>query len=331
MSSFQICRRGFLGASVAASTLLASSELLARGLADFPAPDQALMVPVEGGRVYVRVNGKLDGPNLPVAMIHGGPGSSHASFLNLLALSDERAVILYDQLDSGLSDRPNDPANWSVARFVDELEAVRRTLGVRRWHVLGQSWGGTVALEYGSRQPASLAGLVLASPLVSTRSWISDASILRSKLDPDVRTMLSQCDPPAPITPACDRAVGVFYENYYTREPRGNAWNAYVAEHPSLRLNQRIYQAMWGSSEFVSTGSLRTYDGEPLLDKLDGKRTLFIAGQYDEARPSTVAEFAERASADFAVIPGSGHALFTDRPEESLGILRPWLAGQDPI
>jgi proline iminopeptidase/L-proline amide hydrolase len=288
------------------------------------------MAPVPGGRVYVRVNGRLDGSRLPVVMIHGGPGGNHAAFLTMLPLADERAVILYDQLDSGLSDRPNDPKNWTVERFTDEVDAVRRALGVPRWHVLGHSWGGTIALEYGARRPEALAGLVLASPLVSTRSWIADADALRAQLPADVQATLRQCDPPAPITPACERATDAFYASFLARLPRPEGYKAYVAAHPALRTNQRLYETMWGSSEFVSTGTLRDYDGEPLLAKLNGPHALFIDGQYDEARPSTLGAFAARvAGAEFAVIPGAGHAFILDRPEEALGILRPWLGRQD--
>lgn len=289
------------------------------------------MAPVPGGRVYVRVNGRLDSPRPPIVMIHGGPGSNHAEFLSMLPLAGERAVILYDQLDSGLSDRPNDPKNWTVERFADEVDAVRRAVGVRRWHVLGHSWGGTVALEYGARRPSALAGLVLASPLVSTRSWIADADALRAQLPAEVQATLRQCDPPAPITQACERATDVFYANFFERLPRPDGYKAYLAAHPALRTNRRLYDRMWGSSEFVSTGTLRDYNGEPLLAKLNGLHTLFIDGQYDEARPSTLAAFAARvAGADFAVIPGAGHAFILDRPEEALGILRPWLQRQDP-
>jgi proline iminopeptidase/L-proline amide hydrolase len=95
-------------------------------------------------------------------------------------------------------------------------------------------------------------------------------------------------------------------------------------------LNARLYETMWGSSEFVSTGTLRNYEGEPLLARLDGARTLFIDGQYDEARPATLGAFAARvAGADFAVVPGAGHGFMMDSPEEAIGILRPWLRRQD--
>ena len=323
-------RRSFIICTSAAATAAISAPLWAGGPASYPPPDRELMVPGPGGRLYVRVNGNPAGPRPPIVMIHGGPGGTHAAFLDALPLADERAVILYDQLDSGRSDHPNNPANWTVQRFTDEVDAVRRALGLRRWHVLGHSWGGTIALEYGARRPPELAGLVLASPLISTRSWIADANALRRQLPPQVQATLNTCDPPRPITFACEQATNVFYMNFNGRVPRSEAYAAYVQAHPELQLNRRLYETMWGSSEFVATGTLRDYNGEPLLAKLDGPHTLFIDGQYDEARPVTLGAFAQRVpGAEFGVVPGAAHGFFRDRPEEALGTLRPWLRRQD--
>jgi proline iminopeptidase/L-proline amide hydrolase len=325
-------RRSFvLGGTVATAAAAFAQPLWAKGPASYPAPTQELMASGPGGKLYVRVNGRLDGPQLPLVMIHGGPGGTHAGFLDALALAEDRAVILYDQLDSGRSDHPGNPANWTVQRFTDEVDAVRRAVGVKRWHVLGHSWGGTIALEYGARRPPELAGLVLASPLVSTRSWITDANALRRRLPAQIQSTLRGCDPPRPVTSACEGATNVFYANFNGREPRSDAMTAYVRNHPELRLNEKLYQTMWGSSEFVATGTLRRYNGESLLGRLDGAHTLFMVGQYDEARPVTAAVFAERvAGAEFAVVPGAAHGFFRDRREEALGILRPWLKQQDP-
>jgi proline iminopeptidase/L-proline amide hydrolase len=332
-------RRAFLSSLAAAAGATIASPLWARGLDSYPPPDRELMAPVPGGRVYVRVNGPLDGPALPLVLIHGGPGGTIAGLMNALALADERAVILYDQLDSGRSDHPNNPANWTVGRFTAEVDAVRRAVGVKRWHVLGHSWGGTIALEYGARRPLELAGLVLASPLISTRSWIADADALRHELPAEVQATLNECDPagPAPVrrsarppAAACDKPTDAFYAEFNRREPPSDALRRFVHTQDGLGFNKRLYEAMWGASEFVSTGSLKAYDGEPLLAKLDGADTLFIAGQYDEARPATVAGFAARVpGSELAIVPGSGHGLLNDRPEETLGILRPWLRTRD--
>lgn len=345
-----IDRRKLLGLCAAAGTTALAAGM-ARGalagaaparLAAFPRPDRELRLQVPGGRVYARINGDLDAALAgaappPIVMVHGGPGGTHSGFLDALALSDERAVILYDQLDSGLSDHPMDPANWTVGRFVDELEAVREGLKIPRWHVLGHSWGGTVALEYGARRSPALASLMLASPLVSTRSWIADANLLRDDLPPMVRDQLTRCDgpPPSPsdkaFLAACDAATDAFYAAFLTREPPSQAHRAYRP--PGDRgFNPVLYKTMWGATEFSATGTLKTYDGEPLLDRLDGPRTLFLVGQYDEARPATTLAFSRRArGSELAVVPGAGHATFTDRPEETTAVLRQWLRRRDAL
>jgi proline iminopeptidase/L-proline amide hydrolase len=288
------------------------------------------MVPVEGGRIYVRVNGPLDGPRPPVLMIHGGPGGNHAVFLNALPLADERAVILYDQLDCGRSDKPNDPANWRVTRFVDEVDAIRRALALPRLHVLGASWGGTIALEYAARRPAGLASAILESPLVSTRSWIADADALRGRLSEATQQTLGACERPSPPpAPACEAATADFYRHFNRRTNLRPEIEPYARALPTP-FNQRLYEAMWGASEFVSTGSLSHYDGEPLLARLDGARTLFLTGQYDESRPSTLAGFTERVfGASFAVIEDAAHSIPNDNPVAWRATLRRWLERHD--
>jgi len=323
-----IDRRGFIAGGIALGAGLALPRpLFARKPDGYPAPDIEKMVPVEGGRVYVRVNGKLDGPRPPIVMLHGGPGGDHEHFMPAVALANERAVVLYDQLDSGQSDRPNDPKNWRVDRFVDEIDLVRKALGIERWHLLGHSWGGTLALEYGARRPAALRGLALASPLISTRSWIADANALRATLPADVQAKIASCD--TGRSRNCDEGVDAFYRAFNGREPAKPAAIQYAGAHPD-GFNPKLYNAMWGPSEFACTGSLKDYDGEPLLARLDGRRTIFMSGQYDEARPVTLASFAARVpGAEFATIPGSAHGIFADRTLETVALIRGWLARQD--
>lgn len=324
-----IDRRTVLGALACLTAMPARADFLTV----YPAPTREAMVPVEGGQIYVRVNGDLAAERPPVVFIHGGPGGTHGYLLEMLPLAADRAVILYDQLDSGRSGQPNNPANWRVARFVDELEAIRRSLGIARWHVVGHSWGGTIALEYGARRPPALAGLGLASPLVATRSWLADANALIRQLPAQTAREIERCIPlPAPQPAACDTATQAFYASFNGRAPDGAAMTAYARTQSGRGFNLRLYQAMWGDSEFVSTGSLQSYDGEPLLAKLDGKRTLFICGQYDEARPATLEAYARRVpGAEYAVVPGGSHGFPIERPEETRALLARWLARQDVL
>ena len=296
----------------------------------YAAPDRELMVPVEGGNVYVRVNGDLDAAP-PVVFLHGGPGGAHNSLASMLGLADERAVILYDQLDSGKSDRPNDPANWRVERFVEGLETIRRTLGIERWHVVGHSWGSAIALEYAAKYPQHVASTVLGGTYINTERWIADANILLEELPQDVQQTIAACETATPPSEEqCSRATSAFYAQFNRREPASEAARAYSREIGGKGFNPVIYNEMWGPSEFRSRGSLKTYDAVPLLAKIDGSRTLFLIGQYDEARIDTVEDYVRMTpGAEFGVVPGAAHGFLTDRPMESEAILRAWLARHD--
>ncbi|WP_235902639.1 proline iminopeptidase-family hydrolase [Sandarakinorhabdus oryzae] len=326
-------RRTFLAAGLAS---LVPARLAAQALPQGAtasgiriAPDREAMVPVQGGRIYVRVNGALDGRKPPILFIHGGPGSSHWGWLNATALADERAVILYDQLDCGRSDRPGDPANWTVERFLSEIEAIRAHFGIARWHLLGGSWGGTLALEYGASRPAALAGLVLQSPLVSTSIWLEDAALLKAGMPDEVRDLLDRCDTQgAAPEAACQAATDAFYAAHVRQTIPPPAITAYRDALPAP-FAAGLYNHMWGRAEFTCTGTLKDYDGRPLLTKLDAARTLFVAGTDDEARPETVARFAETAGAQFVEIPNAAHSIMLDNPATYLAVLRGWMKVMD--
>jgi proline iminopeptidase/L-proline amide hydrolase len=293
------------------------------------APDREEMIAVPGGHAYVRINGDLAGPRPPIVMLHGGPGSSHWYFLNGTALADERAVILYDQLDCGRSDHPADPANWHVPRFVAELEAIRAALHVERWHALGASWGGTVLLEHAATRPASLASAILQSPLVSTALWLRDANRLRARMPAAIRRTLDSCDlPGASDGPGCEAAMNVFYARHVRRFAPTAEIAAYKAAMPRS-FSEDIYRHMWGWAEFSASGTLKDYDGTALLPALEGARTLFVAGEHDEAIPATVEGFARQAGAAFRQVPGAAHSVMNDNPADYVALLRAWMARHD--
>ena len=324
---------------VAGAAALVAGPAFARAGAVLPgirvAPDSEAMVAVPGGRIYVRVNGDLRGAKPPLVMVHGGPGSAHWYYLNATAMADERAIILYDQLDSGRSDAPGDPANWQIPRFLDEIDAIRAHFGIARWHVMGGSWGGTVALEHGARQfsaaPEVLASLILQSPLVSTPLWLRDAATLKAGMPPKIRELLDRCDVPGAVPLAqCNAATDAFYARHVHLSEPAPAIAAYKAALPRS-FSADIYNHMWGRAEFTATGTLKDYDGTPLLQKLVGGRTLFVAGEHDEAIPATVAGFARAVpgGATFREIPDAAHSVMNDNPAAYLAVLRPWLVAHD--
>jgi proline iminopeptidase/L-proline amide hydrolase len=316
-------RRAALGGLAAAA--LMPEALAARTLAPPYPADATLRVPAPGGTLFARINGRLDSGRPPLIMAHGGPGGCHAAFLPALALAADRAVILYDQLDCGHSDKPGDAANWVPARFAAEVEAVRAAFGLSRYHLLGASWGGSVALLHGATRPAGLASLILQGPLVSTADWIADAAILRAALPADVQAVLDEGDRSGRFdTPAYARATDAFYARFFRRRPPP-AWASAYEKTIPLPFNATLYEAMWGPNEFLCTGTLRDFDGRPLLGQLAAP-TLFLAGEFDEARPDTVRRYAaETPRAEVAIVPGAAHRIQSDETAAYLAAVGGWL------
>jgi proline iminopeptidase/L-proline amide hydrolase len=265
-----------------------------------------------------------------VVVIHGGPGGTHVNFGSLLSLADQRPVILYDQLDSGMSDHPEDPANWRPERFVAELEAIRRELGVARWHVIGHSWGSAIALEYAAAYPDQTASAVLSGTFISTPHWITGTNLLIRELPDAVAAAIRACEGPNPPGPeVCEPATAAFYAAYNGRPDRpapSPQALAYRQRYGGKGFNAKVYNAMWGPTEFRASGSLATYDATPLLARVDGARIMFVVGQHDEARIDTVQDFAALTpGSELAVVPGGSHAFIAERPEVAEAIYRDWM------
>src|SRR5215210_3036577 len=134
-----------------------------------------------GYRTWYRVTGELGFGATPLLALHGGPGSTHHYFAPLEGLAPERAVVVYDQIGCGASDRPQD-VEWSVDVFREEVDAVRSELGLERIHLLGTSWGGMLALEHVLAGAAGIVGLILSSTLASLEQWASAQLRLRGAL-----------------------------------------------------------------------------------------------------------------------------------------------------
>src|SRR4051794_10326005 len=141
-------------------------------------------VEVDGFRTWYRVVGDPSGPRAPLLCLHGGPGSTSTYHERLESLAGERAVVRYDQLGCGHSERPDDP-RWTLALYRAEVDAVRAELGLGRVHLLGTSWGGMLALEHALARPGTLAGLILSSTLASAEQWTGEVRKLRDAMPPE--------------------------------------------------------------------------------------------------------------------------------------------------
>ncbi|MCU0616112.1 MAG: proline iminopeptidase-family hydrolase [Gemmatimonadaceae bacterium] len=277
-------------------------------------------VNVPGGKVFYRIIG--DGPGTPILALHGGPGGTSCRFEVLAPLASERRIVFYDQLGSGRSVAPDDSTLWRLPRFVDEVDAVRRALGLDTIHLLGTSWGGALAAEYVlSTKPSGVRSLILSSPLISTPDWIADADSLRGTLPADVQAALDRHEAAGTLDHAeYKAATDSFYARYVRRLP--------VADQPEcagVTSNSAIYEYMWGPTEFTSTGSLRSWSRAEDLGRLNVP-TLFIAGEYDEARPARLAQYRDRVpGAQLVVISGAAHGVLREKTAQYIEALRVFL------
>ncbi|MGD1956807.1 MAG: proline iminopeptidase-family hydrolase [Sphingomonadales bacterium] len=305
---------------VAALLLCVSTRALAQDIAR-----KSGFVDVPGGPVWYEIMG--GGEGTPLLLLHGGPGSYTCYYQYLAPLGDTRPVIRYDQLGGGRSGRPTDKTLWNRDRFVEEVAAVRAALGLDEVHILGHSWGGALAAYYYLQTGGDgVKSLILSSPLLSTPRWIADANLLRGQLPGDVQAVLSAEEKAGTTdSKAYAQATRAFYKQFVSR---GEAAERDF-DCSGVSGNNAIYEQMWGPSEFYATGSLVDFDLTPRLKDIKAP-TLFITGEYDEARPETLARFAALVpDSRLEVIPDVAHASFSRVPGPYMQIVRTFIATVD--
>ena len=120
------------------------------------------MVPVHNGKYKVFTQ-KIGEGKIKLLLLHGGPANGHEYFENFPEHLNKNGVTVYyfDQLGSYYSDSPLDSTAFTPAAFVEQVEDVRRGLGLESFYLLGHSWGGMLAELYASKYQQHLKGLVL--------------------------------------------------------------------------------------------------------------------------------------------------------------------------
>ena len=89
------------------------------------------------------------GQGVPIFILHGGPGDSHDTMLQLQALADQYRLIFYDQRAAGRSTGDADTASHTIEQFVEDLEQLRLKLAPEKINIIGGSWGAMVAMKFG--------------------------------------------------------------------------------------------------------------------------------------------------------------------------------------
>jgi proline-specific peptidase len=279
-------------------------------------------VAVPGGRVWWESVG--DGP-VALLLLHGGPGAPSDYLTPLQALADDGyRVVRYDQLGSRRSDQPDDTSLWQVPRFVAEVEAVRQALGLGRIHLLGQSWGAFLALEYALHHGDALRSLTLASGAASTAECLAGMHRWREALPDDMQAALANCEAAGDYEqPAYLAAMDELYRRHLCR-----VWPfPDVLADSMANMAMPVYTTMWGPAEFTCTGNLLTWDRSGRLDEI-AVPTLITVGRYDEVDPACAATLHRGIRGSrLELFEESSHSAHLEEPERYLAVLRDFLDG----
>jgi proline iminopeptidase len=267
-------------------------------------------------------------PTLKVLLLHGGPGATHEYFAAFDSYFPAAGIeyYLYDQLGSAFSDQPDEPELWEIPRFVDEVEQVRRALGLGRENlvVLGHSWGGILAIEYALAHPQHLKGLVVSNMMSSIPEYNRYAhDVLMPKMDQTaLREILGLEARRAYADPRYEELLmASFYTDHVLRMPAAE-WPDPVVR-SFAHINKKIYVPMQGPSEMGASGKLERWDRSRDLARISVP-TLVIGAGHDTMDPAHMEWMATQIPrARYLFCPQGSHlAMYDDQEVYFAGLLR---------
>jgi L-proline amide hydrolase len=284
-----------------------------------------------GHRTWYRVVGDLDpsAQRAPVLICHGGPGATHDYVAPIADLSRSgRACVLYDQLGNGRSDHlpDTDPSFWTVELFERELAALAAHLGIDgRYHVLGQSWGGMLALLHALERPPGLVSVVAADSPSSVPGFVAGCNELLDQMDSGVRETIRAGEASGETsTPEFQAAVMEFYKRHVCRL---DPWpDDVVRSFEAMESDPTVYGTMNGPTEFTVVGTIRDFDITDRLGEIEVP-VLLVSGEHDEVRPHLVAAMHERLRhGERVLFQDSSHMPHIEEPERFLAVVEEFLA-----
>jgi proline iminopeptidase len=274
---------------------------------------------VRGGEIWYRVVGH--GSGFPLVLLHGGPGTPSIYLRLFEALGDERPVVRYDQLGAGNATHVTDTTLFTIPRYVEELETLRRHLGIERMHLYGHSWGATLALEYYRAHPQHVESMIFASPVLEAQAFFANMRSLFRAMPDSLFNAVQLHERGAPYDSLAYRAAMLRLNTTYgTRKPNRDEMQMIAAG-----MNQSIANYMTGTSVFNPNGTMRDYDATPFLKQVKIP-VLYTVGEFDLVGPEVVRRHASITPASHLVIfPGAGHVTQWDAPSASVDSVRSFL------
>lgn len=282
-------------------------------------------VEVTGGKVWYETH-DYGTNNTPVIVLHGGPGSSHYSMQGLKVLAEQRPVIFYDQLGCGKSDRPTDTSLWQLDRFLEELGQIRKALSLDELHILGHSWGTTLAAAYMLTKPKGIKSVIFSSSCLSAPLWAEDQERNRLKLPQATQETMKWCEENGTTDSQEYKDATIEFNKQFVC--RLDPWPEFLKKGAHMK-NAEVYNIMWGPSEFHVTGNLKHFDCTAQLKEITVS-TLYTCGRYDEATPESTEYFSQLTpNSKVHIFEQSAHMPYLEETEEYLQVIGNFLQAVD--
>lgn len=284
------------------------------------------MIEIDGGyKVWTKRFG--NNPDMKVLLLHGGPAMTHEYMECFESFFPQANIEFYeyDQLGSYYSDQPTDTSLWTIERFVEEVETVRQNLGLTsdNFYLLGNSWGGMLAMEYALKYQQNMKGLIICNMTADFDKYEAYNAQLRSQLRPSLLDSLKVFeDKEDYFNPAYANLV---VEEYYTR----HICRMPVAEWPDpvnralKHVNGDVYVYMQGPSEFVPGGILKGWSVWDRLPELSVP-TLTVGAKYDTMNPEEMDEMSQLVqNGRYLYCPNGSHlAMWDDQEAFMSGVIQ---------
>jgi proline iminopeptidase len=304
--------------TVAAYFNYADSGLQAGGVKMIP-----VSTPAGNFKVWTKRFGT--NPRIKILLLHGGPAMTHEYMECFESFFEKQGFEFYeyDQLGSYYSDQPTDSSLWTTARFVEEVEQVRKAIGADKsnFYVLGNSWGGLLAMEYALKYGSNMKGLIVSNMVASAPEYGRYAEeVLAGQMDPkvlaEVRDIEKRKDYNNPRY--MELLIPHFYHEHLCRL---NEWPE-ALNRSMKHMNPVIYTMMQGPSEFGISGRLANWDRKADLKNIIVP-TLMIGAKYDTMDPKAMeAQSKMVKNGSYLYCPSGSHlAMWDDQQTYMKGVI----------
>ena len=280
-------------------------------------------------RTYYRMVEGTNKNKKPLILLHGGPGSTHNYFevMDDLVEQDDRTIVMYDQIGCGLS-YTEEKEYFNQETWLDELSELRKQLNLDEVHILGQSWGGMMALLYAlNYQPQGVKSYILSSTLPDAKLWEKEQHRRISYMAPKYQKAIEKALKNNDFN---DKdyleAVEVFMDNHCNPHFENEVPECITRKKKSGSI---AYLEAWGPNEFTPTGNLRDYNVTNRLKEIQTP-CLITNGQRDLCSPYIAKIMYDNIpNSRWELFEYSGHMPFVEEHEKYLKVLIKWLNEND--